>query len=81
MIEKAVKEAEIPPIRTELWRSLPKGTMYQTFKLALEYLEASDKIMIDKEDRIVWVAVDNPDLERMFEWAIKSSSEKTPASS
>jgi hypothetical protein len=71
MIEKTIKEADIPPKRTELWKSLPKRPMYQTFKKALDYLDASGKIMIDTDDRVVWVAVDNPNLQKLFERAIK----------
>jgi hypothetical protein len=71
MIERAIKEAEIPPRRTELWKSLETRPMYQTFKVALQYLEAHDDIIIDKEDRVVWVAVDNPKLEKLFERATR----------
>jgi hypothetical protein len=66
MIERAIKEADMPPRRTELWESLETRPMYQTFKVALEYLEAHDDIMIDKDERVVWVKVDNPKLERLF---------------
>ncbi len=71
MIEKTVKEAELPPKRTELWRSLPRRMMYQTFKRALDYLEASGKILIDKDDRVVWVAVDNAKLQKLFDSAVR----------
>lgn len=71
MIEKAIKQADIPPRRTELWKSLPKKMMYQTFKKALEYLDASGKIMIDRKDRVVWVAADNPKLQELFDKAIR----------
>ena len=70
MIEKSIKEADIPPKRTELWRSLPKRPMYQTFRKALEYLDASGKIMIDRNDRVVWVAADSPRLEALFKRAV-----------
>ena len=71
MIEKAIKEAEIPPKRTALWKSLPKRPMYQTFKKAIDYLDASGKIMIDRNDRVVWVAADNPKLRELFDKAIR----------
>jgi len=71
MIERAIKEADIPPKRTELWRSLPKRPMYQTFKRAIEYLDASGKIMIDRDDRVVWVATGSPKLQALFEKAIR----------
>ena len=58
------------PTRTELWHSLPKGMEYQTFKQIMEYLEASNKIVY-KEDKIVWVAADNPKLKELFEKSVK----------
>ena len=71
MIEKTIKEADVPPKRTELWKSLPKKMMYQTFKKALDYLDASGKIIVDRNDRVVWVAADNPKLQELFEKAIR----------
>ena len=71
MIEKTVKEAELPPRRTDLWKSLPRRMMYQTFKRALDYLDASGKILIDKDDRVVWVAADNAKLQGLFERAAR----------
>jgi hypothetical protein len=74
MVEKQIvdqlKKAEYPT-RTELWRSLPKGMEYQTFKQILDYLEASNKIIYDKADRIVWVAADNPKLRQLFERSVR----------
>lgn len=70
MIEKAIKEADIPPKRTELWKSLPRRPMYQTFKKAIAYLDASGKIMIDRNDGVVWVAADSPKLQTLFDKAV-----------
>jgi hypothetical protein len=73
MVEKQIvdllKKAEYPT-RMGLWRSLPKGMEYQTFKQVLDYLEASNKI-IYKDDRVVWVAADNPKLKQLFERDVK----------
>lgn len=71
MIEKAIKEAEIPLRRTELWKSLPKRPMYQTFKKAMDYLDASGKIMIDRNDRVVWVAAESPKLRELFDKSVR----------
>jgi hypothetical protein len=71
MIERAIKTADIPPKRTELWRSLPRRPMYQTFKRAMDYLDASGKIMIDKDDRVVWVAAESPKLRKLFDMAVR----------
>ena len=53
MVEKAIQEMDYPK-KTELWKSLPKKVMYQTFCLIIDYLEQSGKIIIDKDGRIVW---------------------------
>jgi hypothetical protein len=71
MIERAIKTADIPPKRTELWKSLPRRPMYQTFKRAIDYLDASGKIMIDKDDRVVWVAADSSKLRALFDQAVR----------
>jgi len=70
MVEKAIKNAEDYPTKTELWKSLPKKMQYQTFKRILDYLEASNKIIFN-EKKIVWVAVDNPKLKRLLATSIK----------
>ena len=53
MVEKAIQEMNYPK-KTELWKSLPKKVMYQTFCLIIDYLEQSGKIIVDKDGRIVW---------------------------
>ncbi len=53
MVEKKIQKMDYPR-KTELWKSLPKKVMYQTFCLIIDYLEESGKIMIDKDGRIVW---------------------------
>jgi hypothetical protein len=70
MIERAIKEAEVPPKRTALWKSLPRRPMYQTFRKAIAYLDASGKIMIDRNDRVVWVAAESPKLQALFDKAV-----------
>lgn len=53
MVEKAIQKMDYPK-KTELWKSLPKKVMYQTFCLIIDYLEQSGKIIIDTDRRIVW---------------------------
>lgn len=56
MVEKAIKSAKEYPTKRQLWLSLPKQMMYQTFCLILDYLEQSNKIMYDNRDgTIIWV--------------------------
>jgi len=55
MIEDAIKNANNYPTKVQLWRSLRKKVMYQTFTLVLKYLESSNKIILDKDGRIIWI--------------------------
>lgn len=71
MAEYAIKESDLSPSRVQLWRSLPRKMMYQTFIGVLRYLEASNKILFDEKGRIVWVAADNPKLEALLKPSVK----------
>ena len=53
MIEEAVKKSK-NRTKTQIWRSLPKKIMYQTFNLVLSYLESSGKI-INHKGKILWI--------------------------
>ncbi|MBU0591131.1 hypothetical protein KKF81_05460 [Candidatus Micrarchaeota archaeon] len=56
MVEETIKKAKEYPTKAELLKALPKQIMYQTFLLILDYLEKSNKIIIDKKDgKIVWI--------------------------
>ena len=70
MVEKALQNREDYPTRMELWRSLPKQMQYQTFKLILDYLEKSNKIMFE-EDKIVWIFANNKKLNTLIQEAIE----------
>ena len=61
MVEGIIQKMKIYPTRMELWKSLPKKMQYQTFKLILDYLERSNKIMFDK-DKIIWIFPNNKKL-------------------
>jgi len=71
MVESKIRESDLPPSKVQLWRSLPRKMMYQTFISVLRYLEASNKILFDGKNRIVWVAVDNPKLEALLKATVK----------
>lgn len=60
MVEDAIRGAKEYPGKMKLWRSLPKQTMYQTFLLILDYLEESNKILICKDGKIVWIFAESP---------------------
>lgn len=55
MIEDAIKNANNYQTKVQLWRSLRKKVMYQTFTIVLKYLESSNKIIFDKDGRIIWI--------------------------
>ncbi len=66
MIEDAIRSAKEYPTKAELLRSLPKKVMYQTFNLVLKYLQRSNKIIVTKDGRIVWVFADSEKLRRLL---------------
>jgi hypothetical protein len=59
MVEDALRNAREYPSKRQLWLSLEKKVMYQTFNLIISYLEDSGKIVQDK-GKIIWVW--NPEL-------------------
>lgn len=65
MIERTLEKNSGEFNRTELWKNLPKKVMWQTFLVVLDYLEQSNKIIIDKDEKIVWIW--NPQLIRKLE--------------
>ena len=70
MVEKSIQDSEDYPTRMELWKSLPKQMQYQTFKLILEYLETSNKIMF-KDDKIIWIFANNEKLNKLIQGAVR----------
>lgn len=66
MVESAIKEAKEYPSKYQLWRSLQKGMHYQTLATVLQYLEASNKIMLDKDGTIVWIFADDPKRKKLL---------------
>ena len=69
MVEKAIQECEDHPTRMELWKGLPKQMQYQTFKLILDYLEKSNKIMFE-EDKIIWIFSNSKKLNELIDGAV-----------
>ena len=69
IVERAVQNFKDYPTRMELWRSLPKQMQYQTFKLILNYLEKSNKIMFEG-DKIIWIFPNNKKLNKLINEAI-----------
>jgi hypothetical protein len=70
MVEEAIEKKGEFRNKRQLWLSLSKQIMYQTLLTILDYLQASHKIAIDKEDgSIIWVW--NP---RLVEKVLSSGS-------
>lgn len=59
MIEKIIEKNHDFKNITELYRALPRGVQYGTFKTVLEYLERSNKIAYDKNGSIFWIFSSN----------------------
>ncbi len=55
MVEEAIRKHSGEFGKYQLWKRLPRKMMYQTFQTILDYLEYSNKIVIDKEGKIVWI--------------------------
>lgn len=55
MVEEFIRKNSGEYKKRALWESLPKRTMYQTFCVIIDYLEASRKIARDKEGKIGWI--------------------------
>ena len=62
MVEETIEEYSGECGRYQLWKKLPKKMMYQTFQVILDYLEQSNKIVMDRDEKIVWIW--NPRLAR-----------------
>ena len=74
MIEDAIKNARDYPKRTELWKRLPKKVMYQTYKIVIDYLIESRKVMLTKDDKLVWVFADNKKLKKLIKESVPANA-------
>ena len=55
MVEETIKKKKEFASQTKLRNSLPKKVMWQTFAIIIDYLVASNKIMIDKDGAVIWI--------------------------
>jgi hypothetical protein len=60
MVEKFIDDNSGEYKKTELWNSLPKKMMWQTFQVIINYLESIGKITFDNEGHLVYIW--NPEL-------------------
>jgi len=54
MVERTIRDSKEECTLTQLWKKLPKKMMYQTFKVIIQYLLDSNKIVMD-DKTIVWI--------------------------
>ena len=55
MVEEFIKEHSGEYKKKSLWENLPKGMMYQTYCVIIDYLLDSKKIGVDSEGKIAWI--------------------------
>jgi len=56
MVEENIQKHDGKYTRKQLWKTLPKKMMYQTFQVILVYLYQSNKISIDSEGKVGWIS-------------------------
>lgn len=65
MVEETAQEHSGECGKYQLWNKLPKKMMYQTFTVILNYLVKSGKILITKDEKVLWIW--NPSLIRRLQ--------------
>ena len=55
MVEGFIEENSGEYKKTDLFKSLPKKVMWQTFQVIMEYLDSIHKIVYDKEGYVVYI--------------------------
>ena len=70
MVEEFIKRNDGEFKKRKLWESLPKKMMYQTYKIILEYLEESSKIIIDKDNIVIWI-YDKKNISKILSLGVK----------
>ena len=65
MVEQTILQHSGELGKYQLWKNLPRKMMYQTFLVILDYLEESNRILIDRDGKVVWIW--NPALIRRLE--------------
>ena len=55
MVEEFIRAHNGEYTKRQIWQNLPKKVMYQTFMAIMDYLEYSNKIITDKNGKVVWI--------------------------
>lgn len=72
MVEDAIKNAKNYQSKTSLWNKLPKKVMYQTYKIVIDYLIQSRKVMVTKDNKIVWIFADSSKARKLIEESVSA---------
>jgi hypothetical protein len=64
-VENFIREHDGEFRKKQLWEALPKGMMYQTFSVVIDYLISSGKISVDSEGKIGWIFYPHDSEERL----------------
>ncbi|MFH1751505.1 MAG: hypothetical protein ABH821_01020 [archaeon] len=70
MIENTIKNSRNYKSKTLLWKTLPKKVMYQTFKIVIDYLIESRKVILTRDNKLVWVFADTPKARKLIEESV-----------
>ncbi|MEK9184834.1 MAG: hypothetical protein AAB866_01560 [Patescibacteria group bacterium] len=54
MVEETIQKFSQECGKYQLWKKLPNKMMYQTYLVILDYLIASNKIIVDKDGCVIW---------------------------
>lgn len=54
-VEETIRKHSGELGKYQLWKKLPRKMMYQTFQTIVNYLEQSNKIIIDSSGKMVWI--------------------------
>lgn len=65
MVEETLSKMPEYPTKNKLWRALPRQIQYPSFRVILDYLEESKKIMYDKDGTIIWTFASTPELRKL----------------
>jgi len=63
-VEDSINKYSGKYTQREIWNKLNKKVMWQTYKLIIAYLQDINKIIIDKEEKLVYIW--NPSLARKY---------------
>ncbi|MGH9926499.1 MAG: hypothetical protein ACRD5B_14100 [Nitrososphaeraceae archaeon] len=64
-VERTIKESDSHLTKRQLLNKLPNVSSYQ-LGLVLELFEQQNKIIYDKDNKIVWTAADNPTILKLL---------------